>query len=371
MEENKVVSKDLFNSIKVVLVGTTHPGNIGASARAMKNMGLLNLALVTPKEFPSDAATYRSKAAKDVLENAQVFENLKDAVADCELVIGTSARDRKVPWPVLNPKESAEEVAKSAQHHQIAIVFGREDRGLTNEELGLCNLHVHIPSDPEYSSLNLSQAVQILTYEIRLCLLQQQKNQDNWDVELANNQQTERLIAHMDELMQEVEFYDIDNPRLQEKGRSSRIAISTDAPDDYLIRSKDPGEFKVIENGKDITNQSGISFGGSNGKWHLTLPPMEQKESVYFLNITDIDRERIVDPFQIQFYMKEVPKIVKSKQKKKKKPKLKSNMSIKPPIHVHENDYEYYNFDHNDLFMGREEVGEKGKNEFEIKKKDS
>ena len=158
--------------------------------------------------------------------------------------------------------------------------------------------------------------------------------------------------------------YDIDNPRLQEKGRSSRIAISTDAPDDYLIRSKDPGEFKVIENGKDITNQSGISFGGSNGKWHLTLPPMEQKESLYFLNITDVDRERIVDPFQIQFYMKEVPKIVKNKQKKKKKPKLKSNMSIKPPIHVHENDYEYYSFDHKDLFMGREEVGENGKNEF-------
>ena len=213
MVENKVNSKDLFNSIKVVLVGTTHPGNIGASARAMKNMGLLNLALVTPKEFPSDAATFRSKAAKDVLENAKVFEDLKDAVADCELVIGTSARDRKVPWPVLNPKESAEEVAKSALHHQIAIVFGREDRGLTNEELGLCNLHVHIPSDPEYSSLNLSQAVQILTYEIRLSLLEQQKNQDNWDVELANNEQTELLIAHMDELMQEVEFYDIDNPR--------------------------------------------------------------------------------------------------------------------------------------------------------------
>ena len=112
MVENKDDSKDLFSSIKVVLVGTTHPGNIGASARAMKNMGLLNLALVTPKEFPSDAATFRSKAAKDVLENAKVFEDLKDAVADCELVIGTSARDRKVPWPVLNPKESAEEVAK-------------------------------------------------------------------------------------------------------------------------------------------------------------------------------------------------------------------------------------------------------------------
>ena len=166
MEENKVNSKDLFNSIKVVLVGTTHPGNIGASARAMKNMGLLNLALVTPKEFPSDAATYRSKAAKDVLENAQVFENLKDAVADCELVIGTSARDRKVPWPVLNPKESAEEVAKSTQHHQIAIVFGREDRGLSNNELLFAHKILNIKTSQNYPSLNLSHAVSIILYEL-------------------------------------------------------------------------------------------------------------------------------------------------------------------------------------------------------------
>ena len=118
-----------------------------------------------------------------------------------------------IPWPTLKPKEAAQEVSANLGNEKIAIVFGREDRGLTNEELGLCNFHINIPSDPEYSSLNLSQAVQILTYEIRLCLLEQQKNQDNWDVELANNEQTERLIAHMDELMQEVEFYDIDNPR--------------------------------------------------------------------------------------------------------------------------------------------------------------
>ena len=213
MDDKKNTLLELLDTVKIVLVGTTHPGNIGAAARAMKNMGFRKLILVEPKEFPSDVATYRSKAAKDILEEAEIFNTLEQAVADCELVIGTSARDRKVPWPVLNPKESAEEVAKSASYHQIAIVFGREDRGLTNEELGLCNLHVHIPSDPEYSSLNLSQAVQILTYEIRLCLLGQQKNQDNWDVALANNEQTERLIAHMDELMQEVEFYDIDNPR--------------------------------------------------------------------------------------------------------------------------------------------------------------
>ena len=213
MEGKKVLLTDSLNSVKIVLVGTTHPGNIGAAARAMKNMGIKNLSLVEPKEFPSDVAIYRSKAAKDILEHAQVFNNLEEAISDCELVIGTSARGRKVPWPILNPKEAAEEVSRSSSHQKIAIIFGREDRGLTNEELGLCNLHVNIPTDPDYSSLNLAQAVQILVYEIRQAILGEQEDKDYWDVELANNDQTELLINHMDELMQQVEFYDVDNPR--------------------------------------------------------------------------------------------------------------------------------------------------------------
>ena len=213
MDSKKITPKELLNSIKVVLVGTTHPGNIGATARAMKNMGIVNLALVAPKEFPSDVATYRSKAAKDVLENAEVFDTLKMAVSNCELVIGTSARERKVPWPILNPKDASQEVSRGVLNNKVAIVFGREDRGLTNDELGLCNLHVHIPTDPVYSSLNLSQAVQIMVYEMRSSILENQENEEYWDVEFADNDQTERLINHMDELMQEVDFYEIDNPR--------------------------------------------------------------------------------------------------------------------------------------------------------------
>ena len=214
VDEKKIKSDNLLNSVKVVLVGTTHPGNIGATARAMKNMGILDLALVEPKEFPSDVATFRSKAAKDILEKASVHTSLEEAISECELVVGTSARGRTVPWPVLNPREAAEEMHKSSLNGKVAIVFGREDRGLTNAELGLCNFHVHIPSDPEYSSLNLSQAVQILAYEIRLSYLQDRHvNKEYWDVELANNEQTERLINHMDELMQEVDFYDVENPR--------------------------------------------------------------------------------------------------------------------------------------------------------------
>ena len=205
---------NFLNTVKVVLVGTTHPGNIGAAARAIKNMGIFNLALVKPKEFPSDIAIYRSKAAKDILENAEIYETLKDAIAGCKLIVGTSARARSVPWPVFNPRDAAEEMRKISKQGNVAIVFGREDRGLTNDELGLCNFHVHIPSDPKYSSLNLSQAVQILAYEIRLAYSKDEViNEVKWDVDLANNEQTERLIDHMEELMQDVEFYDVENPR--------------------------------------------------------------------------------------------------------------------------------------------------------------
>ena len=207
---------DYSDSIKIVLVGTTHPGNIGAAARAIKTMGLRHLDLVSPKEFPSDEAIYRSKAAKDILEKASTYETLLESVKECEVVIGTSARNRKVPWPVLNPKDASKEINLAVKNNsKVAIVFGREDRGLTNEELGLCNLHVHIPTTEEYSSLNLAQAVQIMTYEIRMSFIEIEnlENNQEWDVELASAEQTERLIEHMDELMKELEFYDTENPR--------------------------------------------------------------------------------------------------------------------------------------------------------------
>ena len=192
-------------SVKFILVGTTHPGNIGAAARAMKNMGIKQLGLVSPKEFPHEQAFYRAKAAVDVLEEAVVHENLKEAVADSIFVVGTSARNRKVPWPIVSQKGEG----------KIAVIFGREDRGLTNEELRLCNLHVHIPSSQEYPSLNLSQAIQILAYEIRLSGLSTEGKleKQEWDVPLANNAEIERLIEHFDQVMQEVDFYEVDNPR--------------------------------------------------------------------------------------------------------------------------------------------------------------
>ena len=208
--------KDYADSIKIVLVGTTHPGNIGAAARAIKTMGLRHLDLVCPKEFPSEQAIYRSKAAKDILENARIYQSLLESVKDCEMVIGTSARNRKVPWPVLDPKNASKEINSNVRNNsKVAIVFGREDRGLTNEELGICNLHVHIPTNEDYTSLNLAQAVQIMTYEVRMSFIGEDnlESDQEWDVDIATSDQTERLIEHMDELMQDVEFYDIENPR--------------------------------------------------------------------------------------------------------------------------------------------------------------
>ncbi len=217
MEVKKTALELLAESVRFVLVGTTHPGNIGASARAMKTMGLSKLKLVAPKDFPNDIAFYRAKAAKDVLDQAEIHVDLFSATKNCELIIGTSARNRKVPWPVISPKEAGKEIVNALKRgtNDVAVVFGREDRGLTNEELGMCNLHVHIPTNEEYSSLNLSQAVQILSYETRLAMLESADllEKPEWDVELANNDQTERLIAHLDELMQEVDFYDTQNPR--------------------------------------------------------------------------------------------------------------------------------------------------------------
>ena len=217
MASKKDVLQLIQQNISFILVGTTHPGNIGAAARAMKNMGIHQMGLVSPKDFPHEKAFFRAKAATDVLEKAVIYKSLKEAISETKLVIGTSARNRKVPWPIVSPSEAAEEIVSFSKTSEAktAVVFGREDRGLTNEELGLCNLHVHIPSSDEYPSLNLSQAIQIIAYEIRLKALSHEGKltKQEWDVPLAENAEIEKLIEHFDELMQEVEFYKTDNPR--------------------------------------------------------------------------------------------------------------------------------------------------------------
>src|SRR5690606_17751475 len=200
---------------------TSHPGNIGAAARAMKNMGLRQLTLVEPRDFPSGVAVGRAKAALDILDNAVVVPTLADAVADCTLVIGASARSRRIPWPVLTPTQCAEQLIAECEQSNVALVFGREDTGLSNEELQLCHFHVQIPADEEYSSLNLAAAVMVLCYELRLAMLQRdqdyQRNppvQDDsvngepseavdseeayWDIIKASGQQMEYFYTHLE-----------------------------------------------------------------------------------------------------------------------------------------------------------------------------
>ncbi|EPJ47695.1 MAG: putative tRNA/rRNA methyltransferase (trmH family protein) [Osedax symbiont Rs1] len=157
-----------LQNIRIVLINTFHPGNIGAAARALKNMGLTNLYLVNPIAFPHKEASARAAGAQDVLNSAIVVNSLEEAIQDCQLVIGTSARNRTFDLPLLSVKESAVKILTEAEHGQIAVIFGRESKGLLNEELSLCNFHLYIPTNPEYPVLNISQAIQLVCYEIWL-----------------------------------------------------------------------------------------------------------------------------------------------------------------------------------------------------------
>lgn len=224
-----------LENIRIVLVNTSHPGNIGATARAMKNMGLGQLVLVQPLEFPSGVAVGRAASALDILDNAVVVDSLQEAVRDCGLVIGASARSRKIPWPVLSPRQCARQALADAARNRVALVFGREDNGLHNEELQLCHFHVQIPAAEAYSSLNLAAAVMVICYELRLAALDQENVQpvgedEYWDLEKATGEQTEQFYRHLEEVLVRLQFHDPQNPRqLMQRMRRmfSRIRLDT------------------------------------------------------------------------------------------------------------------------------------------------
>jgi tRNA (cytidine32/uridine32-2'-O)-methyltransferase len=204
------------NNIRIVLVNTSHPGNIGGVARAMKNMGLSQLYLVEPRQYPDEQAQWRAVSAADVLENAVVTSTLAEAIGDCQFVVGTSARERRIPWPILDPRQCAERVAEVSSTAQVAILFGREDRGLTNEELKVCNLHLSIPTAAAYSSLNLAMAVQIVCYELRMLLIQNDlpvAEDDQWDTPFSTSENMERFYAHLEQTLIAIEFLDPAAPR--------------------------------------------------------------------------------------------------------------------------------------------------------------
>ncbi|WP_034916389.1 tRNA (cytosine(32)/uridine(32)-2'-O)-methyltransferase TrmJ [Erwinia sp. 9145] len=164
----------MLQNIRIVLVETSHTGNMGSVARAMKTMGLTNLYLVNPLVKPDSQAIALAAGASDVIGDAHIVDTLDEALAGCSLVVGTSARSRSLPWPMLDPRECGIKSVEEGQQAPVALVFGRERVGLTNDELQKCHYHVAIAANPDYSSLNLAMAVQIIAYEVRMAFLQSQ-----------------------------------------------------------------------------------------------------------------------------------------------------------------------------------------------------
>jgi len=199
----------LLANFKLILVETSHPGNIGAVARAMKNMGMDQLRLVNPKLFPHADATARASGADDVLRSAQVYSSLQEAIADCQIVFGASARDRTISWPSMTARECAENFVKPVHAHEtVGLVLGRENSGLKNHELDLCHYLLRIPCNQEYSSLNLAAAAQVICYELFIASNQQPSSSigDIGEEALANSEQMESFYQHLLETMADIGF---------------------------------------------------------------------------------------------------------------------------------------------------------------------
>ena len=203
----------IFQNLNFVLVETSHPGNIGACARAMNSMGILNLLLVNPKEFPSKEAEARAKSGKKVLNKAKVHKNINEAIGTSNLIIGTSARSRSMPWPMMEVNNLGKTINESlANKDEVSIVFGNEAVGLDNEDLGKCDFHLQIPTSKD-SSLNLSHAVQIVAYEIYKESFSSDSIGQQREVDLATSMQKEKLIDHIETVLDLLDFYDHKNPK--------------------------------------------------------------------------------------------------------------------------------------------------------------
>ena len=201
------------NLINIVLVDTIHPGNIGSVARAMKTMGLSRLSLVNPRIFPSGDANALSGNATDVLENADTYSSIKEAIKDSTFVYATSSRDRSIQWPILNASSAAEKICNEVNSDkEISIIFGKEDRGLTNTEIQYANNLIEIPANPEYPVLNLAMSAQIICYEI--FKFSNNNNVKEWrDYPEVNSEQLQRLINHFIDTAVEIDVIDLDNPK--------------------------------------------------------------------------------------------------------------------------------------------------------------
>ncbi|MDH5190413.1 MAG: tRNA (cytosine(32)/uridine(32)-2'-O)-methyltransferase TrmJ [Gammaproteobacteria bacterium] len=204
----------MLSNIRIVLIETSHPGNIGATARAMKNMCLENLVLVNPRLFPHADATSRASGADDVLARATVCTTLDEALQDCNLVLGTSARSqRRLSWPEVDSRQCGELVANTAQREKVAIVFGRENSGLTNEELERCHYLVHIPCNPEFSSLNIAAAVQLVSSDIFQASQRAEEMDEAEEIEYVTAAEMDGFYTHLEQTLIDVDFLNPDHPR--------------------------------------------------------------------------------------------------------------------------------------------------------------
>ena len=227
--DNAAVSAHLSH-VRIVMVNTTLPANIGSALRAMKTMGLTKLVLVAPKTYPHPDIDALAAGATDLIEHIQIVDTLEDAIKDCHIVFGTSARSRTIPWPLLDARPAAELSLKAVSESQqeVAVIFGREDRGLTNEELAMANYHVTIPVNSDYGVLNVAQAIQVICYEMRIAAMNFVENPVDpeaqmhvtddidmqWDEPLVTHEQMEQFYPHLEKMLAEIEFMDPKNPRL-------------------------------------------------------------------------------------------------------------------------------------------------------------
>lgn len=247
-----------LDKIRIVLVNTSHPGNIGAVARAMKNMGLGKLYLVAPRQFPDEQANWRAVSAGDVLESAVITQTLEEAVGDCQFVVGTSARGRRIPWPLLDPRRCAQRMDVESERGEVAVLFGREDRGLTNEELKVCNLHLNIPTSEDYSSLNLAMAVQIVCYELKMLLELPGLPADEdaqWDTPFATRDHMERYYTHLEQALVDIEFLDQSAPRqLMQRLRRLYSRVRLDEMEVNILRGILTQTQKWVAKGRSSSN---------------------------------------------------------------------------------------------------------------------
>lgn len=205
------ISQNLLNNIRIVLCRPSHPGNIGAAARAMKTMGLTQLYLVSPKKFPHADAEAMASGAADVLEHAKVCASLEEALAGCVLAIGSSTRQRDLQTALLTPEQAARQALSEAQAGKAAFVFGNETFGLSKEELARCQALMTIPANPEYSSLNLGAAVQVMAYELRRTALAETFAQPELDA--ADLAEVERFYAHLEQALIDIGFLNPASPK--------------------------------------------------------------------------------------------------------------------------------------------------------------